>query len=246
LSVPAILTALIAIRGSAGSEQEAAAARSHPASDGAKESVPASRAPIKPEHLESVIRYNATDDDAQLILFAKDEHTRQALTRVTVRSPDGRRVVVERSAPDPRIGQSVLEFRSSQHGLDQIKRMFPPGEYRWTGRTADGRGVAGTTRVSYSLPVAPRITAPADESAGVPTDGVTIEWSPVPRAESIFVEVENDVDGGREFLVQIEGTATSMSLPDGFLEAGTEYAVELKAVAANGNQAATDATFKTG
>lgn len=36
-----------------------------------------------------------------------------------------------------------------------------------------------------------------------------------------------------------------IELPDQFLKSNTEYAVELKALAPNGNQAAADSTFTT-
>ena len=71
-----------------------------------------------------------------------------------------------------------------------------------------------------------------------------MKWNPIADAEWIFVEVEADGDG-RELLIRLEGSATSLELPAGYLEEGTEYEVELKAVHRNGNQAAADSAFTT-
>jgi hypothetical protein len=68
--------------------------------------------------------------------------------------------------------------------------------------------------------------------------------SPVADAQWIFIEVKADGDG-RELLIRLEGSATSLALPDGYVQPGTGYGVELKAVQANGNQAARDSVFGT-
>jgi hypothetical protein len=91
----------------------------------------------------------------------------------------------------------------------------------------------------------PAISSPVDGATDIPTSGAVIEWQPVPGAEAIFVEVEDDTDGGRELLVRLDGDATSFPIPDQFLKDGTEYAVELKALSPNGNQSAADSTFTT-
>jgi hypothetical protein len=78
----------------------------------------------------------------------------------------------------------------------------------------------------------------------MPTSGVTIRWRPVPDARARFVEVEEDADDGRELV--LDGPTTSFTVPDGFLENHRDYAVEVKAVAPNGNQTATDSTLSTG
>lgn len=44
----------------------------------------------------------------------------------------------------------------------------------------------------------------------------------------------------------LDGPTTSFTVPDGFLENHRDYAVEVKAVAPNGNQTATDSTLSTG
>jgi hypothetical protein len=80
----------------------------------------------------------------------------------------------------------------------------------------------------------------------VPISGARLEWNRVQAAQAIFVEVEDDNSArGRELLVRLDGDATSLEIPDQFLKPGTEYAVELKALARNGNQSAADYAFTT-
>jgi hypothetical protein len=199
---------------------------------------------VTPEHLESVVRYNGTDDDAQVLFLAKDEE--RAMSKVTISGPDGEAVIADRTIGGGRIGQDVADIRTSQHALAAIKRAYPPGKYRWTGEMASGKPLSGTSRLDYDLLAPPRITSPADEATGVATTGVRVEWRPVRRAEAIFIEVEDDNSArGRELLVRLDGDATSLTLPDELLKPNTEYAVELKALAGNGNQSAADYAFTT-
>lgn len=198
---------------------------------------------VTPEHISTVVRWNATDDDSQVWLTANDPEL--AMATITVRTPDGRKIFTEKLDRTGGHGQQVLAYRSSEHSLDELAEIYPAGDYDWTGRTADGRRIRGTTQLTYELPDAPTIVTPADEASGVPLDGVVVQWDPVPAAQWVFVEVEAHSDG-RELLIRLEGTATELQLPAGFLEVGTEYEVELKAVHANGNQAARDSIFTTG
>jgi hypothetical protein len=197
---------------------------------------------VTPEQLSTVVRWNASDDDSQVWLTAVDGDL--AMATITVRTPEGEAIFTERLDDAGGHGQERLEYRSSEHSLAELEAIYPAGEYRWTGRTADGERIRGTTEVSYELPDAPTIVAPADEAADVPVDGVVMQWSPVADAQWIFVEVEADGDG-RELLIRLEGSATSLALPDGYLQPGTDYEVELKAVHTNGNQAARDSVFST-
>jgi hypothetical protein len=204
-----------------------------------------SRTTTKPEHLSTVVRYNASDRDAQLIFSLKDEN--QAIGPISLLRPDGARVLDERLSRPSALGQSMVEVKTADGvPLRRLERAYPAGSYRWVGRTVDGKRIAAATRVSYALPRAPTIIAPSDEARGLPTGGVILRWRPVPDAEAVFVEVEEDADDGRELLMRLDGETASYTVPDGFLENRADYDVEIKAVAPNGNQTAVDTTFSTG
>jgi hypothetical protein len=232
------IAGMLAVSGVAALAVAAGASADDAADQGGSESGGA----VTLEHISTVVRWNATDDDSQVWLTATDPAL--AIAELSVTAPDGREVFSDRLDPAAGHGQERLEYRSSEHTLGDLEQIYPPGEYVWSGRTADGHHIEGTTTVSYKLPSAPAIIAPADEATDVPTDDIVVEWNPISDAQWIFVEIEAQGDA-RELLIRLEGSATSLALPGDYLEERTEYEVELKAVHANGNQAATDSAFTT-
>jgi hypothetical protein len=77
-----------------------------------------------------------------------------------------------------------------------------------------------------------------------PFDGV-IAWDPIDDIESIEVIVENE-DVGAEMLVPLPADATSLHIPEEFLEPDTEYKVEIIAIGENGNKTIAEREFVTG
>lgn len=67
-------------------------------------------------------------------------------------------------------------------------------------------------------------TAPANGSVNIPVSGVIINWPAVDDATAIAIDVEN-LATGVSLEVDLPGDATSFTVPDDVLEAGTEYAV---------------------
>ena len=110
------------------------------------------------EEISTVVRWNATDDDSQVWLTANDAEL--AMATITVHVPDGRRIFTDQLDPVGGHGHERLQYRSSEHSLGDLEKIYPPGEYRWSGRTADGRRIRGTTTISYELPDAPAIVCP--------------------------------------------------------------------------------------
>ncbi len=72
-----------------------------------------------------------------------------------------------------------------------------------------------------------------------------VRWEPVADASSIHLEVEQPARE-RTLSVDLDGDATSFVIPDGFLDRGREYVVDVKAVGANGNLTVADRAFRTG
>jgi len=88
-----------------------------------------------------------------------------------------------------------------------------------------------------------------DDDLGVqveldPFDAV-IAWDPIDDIESIEVIVENE-DVGAEMLVPLPADATSLHIPEEFLEPDTEYKVEIIAIGENGNKTIAEREFVTG
>lgn len=69
-----------------------------------------------------------------------------------------------------------------------------PGEslHEFFGRTVSGEILAGTHELSYDLLPAPVITHPMQGDSGIPISFLIVTWEPVPGAESIRLELEDE------------------------------------------------------
>ena len=71
-----------------------------------------------------------------------------------------------------------------------------------------------------------------------------IRWDAVPDAEAIRLELE-DEETEAALKVDLPGDADRFEVPNNWLQPGTEYVFDIKAVAENGNQTVTDLRFTT-
>ena len=76
-----------------------------------------------------------------------------------------------------------------------------------------------------------------------------IRWDPVTTPAGVtivgyHVVVERE-DPSRAFRVDMPATATSVTVPAEFMEAGTEYKVEVLSIEESGNQTITEVEFET-
>lgn len=69
-------------------------------------------------------------------------------------------------------------------------------------------------------------------------------WEEIEDAEAIRLEVE-DEEEEVALKVDLPGDATSFGLPNDWLQPGTEYVLDIKAIAEDGNQTVTDLRFTT-
>jgi len=99
--------------------------------------------------------------------------------------------------------------------------------------------------LEYDLVSAVVPSFPANGEIEVPTSALTISWEQVASAKSIVIDIENLITG-TSLEVDLPGDATSFTVPDGVLKAGTEYQVGFEAVHQNGNANVTeDYSFTT-
>jgi Fibronectin type III domain len=195
-----------------------------------------------------IVEVNATDGDAGLQVFLDGEPWRS----MRVFAPNGRKVVdVATKGRLKRYGLTELFSESSEPPFDQFplarfKRLFPEGRYRFAGRTIDGKRLVGSARLSHDIPAGPEITAPA-AGASVSRDNLVATWKPVPENGGVDIRgyraiVERE-DPLRVFSADLPASATSVTVPREYLEAGTDYKLELQAIEASGNQTLTEVEF---
>lgn len=136
-------------------------------------------------------------------------------------------------------------WRTPEPTLATLKKAYPPGTYRWSGRAVDGRRLRGTSRLRYKLLAAPVITSPSAGQNGLPTRDGAVTWQRVPGAATIHLEVETE-ELHRVLTVDFSGDATSFVIPDGFRLPNRPYVLDIKAVAPNGNLTVSDLKCHTG
>jgi Fibronectin type III domain len=212
---------------------------------------PDARSSAKPVRLAEatmIVEVNATDGDAGLQVFLDGEPWRS----MRVFAPNGRKLVdVATKGRLKRYGLTELFSESSEPAFDQFplsrfKALFPEGRYRFAGRTIEGKRLVGSAQLSHDIPAGPEITAPA-AGASVARDNLVATWQPVPESGGVDIRgyraiVERE-DPLRVFSADLPASATSVTVPREYLEAGTDYKLELQAIEASGNQTLTEVEF---
>jgi hypothetical protein len=206
--------------------------------------------PIPLDDATMIIEVNSTDGDAGLQVFLDGEPWRS----IEVRSPDGRKILALNAKGQLR-GHGLTELFSESNEpsfedmrLEEFLALFQEGEYLFSGTTVEGDRLTGTATLSHDIPAGPVIVSPED-GAVVSPDALVVEWEPVTEPAGIDIAgyqvvVERE-DPLRVFQVTLPSTATSVTVPSEFLEAATDYKVEVLAIEANGNQTITENAFLT-
>ncbi len=195
------------------------------------------------------IEINDTDGDAGIQIFLDGE----GWDTMQVIGPNGQ--VVMGIAADGNVGtQGVTElFMESaepsfdEQPLDEFLALFPPGVYRFIGRTTEGDRLAGGARLTHKIPAAPEILSPEEEGT-LDIDDAVIEWTRVPnpggnpiRAYEVIVETEEPQL--RVFKADMGNRQTSLRIPPEFLRRGRTFKVEVIAIEKSGNRTITEVEF---
>jgi len=92
------------------------------------------------------------------------------------------------------------------------------------------------------------VTAPARDAV-VSSSGLVVTWLPVTQPNGVkivhYEVIVSNADTGKDLSVELPPSATSFSIPREFLAPGTEYALEVLAREASGNQTITEVPFRT-
>jgi hypothetical protein len=186
------------------------------------------------------LEYNATDDDAEMVVEIDAE---LGLERLAVVAPGGDEVLHLR-AEHLGLGLRKFALETPEPSLRDVLAAYPAGEYRFYGRSVDGQALFSAVALSHALPAAPAIVYPQDGDTGVPTSGASAVWTAGAGAESFFVEIEND-DLGVDVKSNVAGDAAGFGFPEGWLAGDTEYQLGVGARGASGNLTVVEIHFTT-
>jgi hypothetical protein len=205
------------------------------------EPVQAAKTCLEFEELVLTLEQNATDGDAEVVLFAQGGD--EGLRRLTITAPNGRKVA--RIEGDKR-GVGLREFlleSAEPPDLPAVLASFPEGEYEFAGKTVSGDCLKGEAVLSHALAPATTLLAP-DEDAVVPIDALVLSWAAVPTAEEYVVELNNE-DTGEEASFLVLPPTTSLPIPAAALSADAEYQFGVGVRTASGNLTVVELTFTT-
>jgi hypothetical protein len=205
------------------------------------------------------IEFNSTAEDVGVQVFLDGE----AWRTVMIVSPDGNIFEANGRGSLKGLGLTELFFESQEPTLDELPlgeflALFPEGEYEFRGVTVEGDSLVGTATLTHDIPCGPVIVSP-DEGDTVDPDNTKIEWESVTNKVNLStgqcggeaseivgyqVIVERE-DPLRTFSVDLPASATDVTVPPEFLEAGTEYKFEVLAIEVRGNQTISESFFCT-
>ena len=207
-----------------------------------------------------IIENNATDEDMG-VHGAFDDH---GWSKLCVFSPNGAPVLTV--SPDGQLQDLTMAgifFESREPPIDEfsfedLKAKFPEGRYTVRGLSFDGKLLTGAATFTHDVPEAPTVTAPED-GAVVGTEDLTVRWEDVTETidgdpvtitgyEVIITKIKHvDPHGFSQpiYDVHVPPDRNALSVPEEFLEPGTEYELEVLALERSGNQTITVGSFTT-
>jgi hypothetical protein len=194
------------------------------------------------ENVAVYLEQTAEDEDCEIAFEAVSATAGLAALKVV--APDGRTVIDFRTA-DSKLGMQHLILESPEPKNDgRLQADFPPGVYKFMGASVAGRTLGGEATLSHRLPGVTRIVRPRPDEKNVPTTGLQVRWNPVKEAAAFILVIE-DEKAHREIKANLVSSATTFTVPEGFLASGTEYKVAIGTVARDGNRSFTETAFTT-
>jgi len=189
------------------------------------------------------LEQNATDRDFEVVIEANAGD--DGLVKFSVKSPDGR-VVADFTAPDTTsLGLRQYRFETPEpKSLAGLAAAFPPGNYRFSGVSKRGEEYVSECKFDHSLPAAATIVRPKAGAEGVGAENLSIAWSPVKGLAAYVVVIEQE-EMGLHVEARLPATATTFSVPRGFLLPGTEYHLSIGTETSSGNASFVESSFTT-
>lgn len=189
---------------------------------------------------------NATDGDVGLHGILDGDS--RAWAKIT--GPGGTFDVIRAisNQDSPEFGMTELFFESnepplSERSFQELITLFPPGTYRFAGRTTANEVLFGSDRLSARMPCPPVVSVATNNKGEVtiswqlragrynPDTAVCAASNPVAAAfVQAFFSIENEETGfSRSFSVDLSPTTTEVEVPEEIFEGVDLDAVDAKA-----------------
>ena len=183
----------------------------------------------------------ASSGEVALVVSAEAE---TGLDLVEVRDPSGLRIAGLSSGIRART-LALHGFRLEVAETDRATffATYPPGLYEIRARTGDGRPAIATARLSHAVPLPPTPVYPLEDDVDVPSSGLSVRWAASSDAAHFQIGLE---EGETDLLAaRLAAGSRSFTVPDGVLEPGHRYKLEIGAVDESGNCTFREVLFRT-
>jgi hypothetical protein len=221
--------------------------------------------PIPLKEAKLIIEHNAKDNDTGFQGFLDSEGWKE----ITVTGPNGQ-VVLEFEA-EGKLGQlgmtelffETVEPENAEVPISKLLKTLPAGKYKFEGTAIEngelqGKTV-GTAVLSHKIPRGPQLLTPAEDKVVSPNKDLFVSWKPVNKAldgssvkiiaYQLIIERDEDPDphmiGKIGLSMYLPPSVTKITIPDEFLEPGTDYLWEVLAIEESGNQTLVSSQFST-
>ena len=188
------------------------------------------------------LEQNATDGDAEVVLFAKGGD--EGLKRLRIIAPD-KRIVANVQGDDQGVGLREFSLESAEPpDFGAVLGSFPEGTYTILGRTVSGQCLAGTADLSHAFARATSLRSPMqDEDIRLGLEPLTLSLDAVPEAVRYIVELENESEGREyKYTFEILASTTSLEIPAALIAAGN-HIFGVFVVTESGNKTSVEVTF---
>jgi hypothetical protein len=223
--------------------------------------------PPEPQHEPSLtqakllIEHNATDKDTGFQGFGDGDPWKQLQV-----NPATPLVVVSAEGGLLDFGLTELFFETSEPPNDEVSiadvlARIPEGAYAFAGNMVGASESRLTATFTHRIPAGPKLLTPTSAANDVDPHNTVISWEAVsetvdgsPDIEIVGYEVivEKDVEPANPhgfaqstFSVHLPASATRVTIPQEFMEAGAPYKFEVLAIEESGNQTLASAAFTT-
>ena len=98
--------------------------------------------------------------------------------------------------------------------------------------------------MNHKLPATVFFLQPGANEEDVMIERLKIKWTPVENLSAYIIEIDQD-ELGVNLLIKLPGSVTGFTVPEGFLQSGSEYTLSIGTVANDGNSSIVEAAFTT-
>jgi hypothetical protein len=156
-----------------------------------------------------------------------------------------------------------VEPENADVPISEVLQTLPEGEYTFEGSAIEvgekqGKTI-GTALLTHDIPEGPGLLSPAEDAVVPEDEDLLVSWSPVDKtidgsdiniiSYQLIIEKDEDPDphmiGTMGLSMYLPPDVTQMTIPEEFLEPGTDYLWEVLAIEESGNQSLNSSQFST-